>query len=380
MTSFGDIDDGTGTTLPKVLILGGCGFIGRHLVEFLLDKSEKIFVLDKTPPQIAWMNEKHMDVFSNPKVIYQSANLITTIGCEKAFENIDPDINYVFNLASETRKGQSEGVYREGIYKLSINVVQQVASKFRDSLKLFIEFSTGTLYSNEKTPHKENEKVDLWNHEAKYKYQVEQEIGKYLSNYIIIRPAIVYGIGDRTGITPRLVVGGIYKHCKEMMKLPWTADVRTHTVHVTDLVRATHFLARKGKYGQIYNIVDQGETTQGDVSSIVSEIFDINHDYWGSAFTTLAKLDLNEVTDEINEKHMEPWAKICLANGVPNTPLTPYIHNDALVKKSICLSGKKLTETGFTDFQHPRLTKEGLEEVLQDFVATGMFPSSLLEK
>lgn len=365
---------------PKVLVLGGCGFIGRHLVEFLLDKSEKIFVLDKTPPQIAWMNEAHSEVFSSPKVVYQSANLITTVGCEKAFEHVDPDIDYVFNLASETRKGQSEGVYREGIYKLTLNVVQQVASKFRHSLKLFIEFSTGTLYANDKTPHKENEKVDLWNFEAKYKYQAEQEVGKNLSNYIIIRPAIVYGPGDRNGITPRLVVGGIYKHCKEMMKLPWTADIRTHTVHVHDLVRAVYFLAQNGKHGQIYNVVDEGETTQGDVSSIVSEIFDINHDYWGSTFTTLAKLDLNDVTDEINEKHMEPWAKICLAGEVPNTPLTPYIHNDALVKKYVSLSGKKLTEAGFTDFKYPRLTKEALEEVLQDFVATGMFPRSLLEK
>jgi hypothetical protein len=41
---------------------------------------------------------------------------------------------------------------------------------------------------------------------------------------------------------------------------------------------------------QIYNVVDKGETTQGKISSIVSEIFDINVDYWGTAFTTLAKV------------------------------------------------------------------------------------------
>ena len=51
------------------------------------------------------------------------------------------------------------------------------------------------------TPHKETEKVDLWNHESRFKYQVEQEIGKTLKNYIIIRPAIVYGPGDRNGIS-----------------------------------------------------------------------------------------------------------------------------------------------------------------------------------
>jgi hypothetical protein len=42
----------------------------------LLEKSSKIFVLDKTPPEIAWMNEKHLAAFKNPKVSFQSSNLI----------------------------------------------------------------------------------------------------------------------------------------------------------------------------------------------------------------------------------------------------------------------------------------------------------------
>jgi hypothetical protein len=41
---------------------------------------------------------------------------------------------------------------------------------------------------------------------------------------------------------------------------------------------------------QVYNVVDSGDTTQGHLSSIISEIFDINHDYWGTAFSTLAKV------------------------------------------------------------------------------------------
>lgn len=50
------------------------------MIEFLVDndKSSKIFVIDKTPPEIAWLNEKHANVFKNPKVVFQSANLIAT--------------------------------------------------------------------------------------------------------------------------------------------------------------------------------------------------------------------------------------------------------------------------------------------------------------
>jgi hypothetical protein len=47
---------------------------------------------------------------------------------------------------------------------------------------------------------------------------------------------------------------------------------------------------------QVYNVVDSGDTTQGHLSSIISEIFDINHDYWGTAFSTLAKVDHSHCT------------------------------------------------------------------------------------
>lgn len=36
---------------------------------------------------------------------------------------------------------------------------------------------------------------------------------------MIVRPAIVYGIGDRLGLTPRLIVGAVYAHLKEKMKV-----------------------------------------------------------------------------------------------------------------------------------------------------------------
>lgn len=52
-------------------------------------------------------------------------------------------------------------------------------------------------------------------------------------------------------LAPRLVVGAIYKHLNEMMKLPWTADLKTHTIHVEDLVRATHHLCLHGKPGEV---------------------------------------------------------------------------------------------------------------------------------
>ncbi len=55
--------------------------------------------------------------------------------------------------------------------------------------------------SHFQNPHSETCAVDEWNAEAKYNHQAEQLVVKTLKKYIILRPAMVYGIGDKTGIS-----------------------------------------------------------------------------------------------------------------------------------------------------------------------------------
>ncbi len=175
-------------------------------------------------------------------------------------------------------------------------------------------------------------------------------------------------------------MGAIYKHLGEVMKLPWTADVRINTVHVKDLVKATHHLCLHGKPGEIYNIVDNGETSQGHLSTLISEIFNVNHEFLGTAFSTIAKLDAQDLIEEINDKHMTPWASICSSSGVNNTPLSPYIYPDSLNKRHLSLDGRKLVETtGFEKWDYPQVTKEALVQVIEDYAELKLFPKGTLE-
>ncbi len=40
-------------------------------------------------------------------------------------------------------------------------------------------------------------------------------------NYVVLRPAIIYGIGDRVSLTPWLILGAIYRHLGETLQLLW---------------------------------------------------------------------------------------------------------------------------------------------------------------
>ncbi|XP_011875987.1 PREDICTED: uncharacterized protein LOC105566526 [Vollenhovia emeryi] len=361
----------------RVIVLGGCGFIGRNLVEYLLDNDlvSYVRVVDKVPPQTAWLNAKHQRVFEHPLLEFKSANLINIASCQSAFSSDEP-IDYVFNCAGETKSGLTDPVYKEGIYKLSLNCAQQ-AAKIR--VLRYVEISSGNLSASEKIPHKEDSAAEPWTFVSKYKLQVEHELKNITDlKYTVLRPAIIYGCGDRNGLAPRLVVGAVYKHLGEMMKLLWGPELHMNTVHVRDVVRAIwHVANRPETVGQTYNLVDEGDSTQGSISAIVSELFNINHDYWGTALSTLAKTDMSSVVEEVNDKHMTPWAEACRKDGVENSPLSPYIDQELLYNKHLYLQpGKLSSTTGFT-YLYPKLTKDALAEVLNDYVAMRIFPHSL---
>ncbi|KAK7866504.1 hypothetical protein R5R35_014366 [Gryllus longicercus] len=366
------------STKARVIILGGCGFIGRNLAEFLVSNNlaSEVRIVDKVPPQTAWLNRTHQEIFDNPIINFKSANLINPASCQNAFASDEGPYDYIFNCACETKPGQTDPVYKEGILKLSLNCAREAA---KQNVKRFVEVSTGHMCSSDKMPYKEDSKVEPWTLVAKWKNQVEEELSKVPElKFTIVRPGIVYGLGDRHGLAPRLVIGAVYKHLGEMMKLLWSKDLKMNTVHVTDLCRALwHLATRDDTIGQIYNIVDQGDSTQGTISNLVSDIFNINHDYWGTMLSNVCKADMESVVDEVNDKHMGPWAEACSQNGIENTPLTPYIDQELLYNKHLYLDNSKLLATGFT-FSVPNITREKLKEIVDDYVSMKLFPGSLV--
>lgn len=83
-------------------------------------------------------------------VLLHLENCFFLASCQNAFAS-DKTIDFVFNCAGEIKSGQTDPVYREGIYKLSINCAQQAVNI---GVKHFVEISSGNMNSSEKVDKK----------------------------------------------------------------------------------------------------------------------------------------------------------------------------------------------------------------------------------
>ena len=93
--------------MSSVLILGGCGFVGRHLVALLVGEKEgvigKIRVVDKLMPSMAHLAPAHVKAYGSPLVEFRQCDLSREAGVTKAFET-EGVWTHVFNLTFDAVK------------------------------------------------------------------------------------------------------------------------------------------------------------------------------------------------------------------------------------------------------------------------------------
>jgi len=361
---------------PNVLVLGGCGFIGRNFIEYLTDNNlaDKIRVADKVLPDTAGLTAKQLALFKNNVVEFKQANLAREAHVNKVFDDGGIKWDLVVNLAGETKYSQTEEVYKENILDVSLTCGKAASSR---NINKFIEVSTSQVYSADKKGSTEDDKTKPWTKLAKAKLQAEEELKKLKLNLIIVRPAIVYGPGDILGVTPRIICAAVYKQLGETMEFLWDKDLKMNTVHVRDVCAALWHLGQNGKVGEIYNLADSGDTDQGTIAKFLESIFGIKASFMGflksKTFTSVA---MKVVAETANEKHLKPWSDLCKQHNIVNTPLTPYLDEELLYNNAYAVDGTKITKTGFS-YKYPQVTEQSLREVINHFVSLGFFPKGL---
>lgn len=220
----------------KVLVTGGCGFIGSNLIDELVDRGYSVVNVDNLSAdndQFYFNSSKrvqnyHFDICDTKQLIDVSK------GCE-----------FIFHLAAESRLGAAIADPRKAISSNIEGVVSVLETAKTNKIKGIVFSSTSSIYGlNTNFPLKETEKENCLNAYSSTKYAAELFLRNYYEIYgiksVILRYFNVYGERSPKSGQYALVLGIFEKLLKAGKPLTVTGDGTQERdfIHVKDIALA----------------------------------------------------------------------------------------------------------------------------------------------
>ena len=187
--------------MAEVLVTGGAGFIGSHVVDHLITMGEKIIVLDDLSGGFAEN--------INPKATFIKGSILNNKLITSIFEN--NRIRFIFHLAAYAAEGLSHFIKRYNYRNNVIGSINLINAAVNYNVKCFVFTSSIAVYGSNPCPMTEDMipmPIDSYGI-AKYAVEKELEISHthFGLNYIIFRPHNVYGERQNIGDKYRNVIG-----------------------------------------------------------------------------------------------------------------------------------------------------------------------------
>lgn len=170
----------------KVLVTGGTGFIGSHLIDRLLAKDYEVYCAIRKTSNLRWLKGK--------KLNYIESDLLS----DGILKEIIKEIDYIFHLAGVVKAKNIQG-YETGNYLITKNLIETVAN-IKPDLKKFVHISSQAVCgpNPDENPIDENYIPKPITTYGKTKLKAEQEVLLYKDKVpiTILRPCAIFGPRD----------------------------------------------------------------------------------------------------------------------------------------------------------------------------------------
>ena len=246
----------------KVLVTGGTGFTGSHLVKRLLAKGDEVLVID---------NQKGL-FFDELEALGAKIEL-GSITDKELVDRVVAECEVVHHLAAAFRKlNVPDKVYWDVNVEGTRNLA---AAAYRHQVRKFVYCSTQGVHGHvAEPPGNENSPIAPADYYQFTKYEGEKVLQEYVQkglDAVILRPTAIYGPGDpgRFSILFRLTKKG---------RFLMFGDGKTfyHPVHIDNLVDAFELAAEKeGIAGEAYIIADEHYYSLNDLVKQVAKAMGI---------------------------------------------------------------------------------------------------------
>ena len=110
------------------VVTGANGFIGSHLVDYLLKKNFEVRCIVRGSSNLQWLENKNVTVFN--------CGLFDKSGLREAFRGA----NYIFHVAGVVKAKNAEGYYKGNVE--ATKVLLEVAAEMKQNIKKFLIVSS----------------------------------------------------------------------------------------------------------------------------------------------------------------------------------------------------------------------------------------------
>jgi len=294
----------------NIILTGGTGFIGSHLVENLLDSGKNIIILKRSFSN-TWRVTNFAKSLNNLKLID-----IDKVNISDIFFNYN--IEGILHLATYYSKFHTSNEINNMIHSNINFPTNLLDSAVKNDVEYFINTGSCFEYSWDRIPISENNVIRPFNLYASTKVAFE-DILRFYSNEYGIKSATLklftpYGPkDDENKIIPYLIINSIQKN-KISIK---TASKRLDPIFIDDIINA---------YKKTMNNINNFEKSEdiniaSGKSHKIKEIYNIINSILGSNEVEFFESDLSEIRGDINKaKELINWEpKINFKKGVAKT-------------------------------------------------------------
>ena len=259
--------------MKKIVITGGCGFIGSHIVEYFHRKflKAKIYVFDKITYAASLDNLS--EVKNSKRIIICKYDILNFKALNKIIHNAD----LVIHAAAESHVDNSFQL-DDGFVMTNVLGTKNVMQACKDNnVKKILHISTDEIYGEIfKGSFKENNRFNPSNPYSSSKAAAEMIVNGYIHSYklpvIIVRANNIFGIRQHP---EKLISGCCWSFIKNKAFTVHGKGIQKRTfLYVGDLCEALYILVKKGKIFEAYNIGSNFEYKNIDIVKIIATVND----------------------------------------------------------------------------------------------------------
>lgn len=235
----------------RVLVTGGAGFIGSHIVDNLLDRDYDVCVLD----DLSGGMRKNVDA----RATFVEGSVIDTVLIHDLFAEYHYD--YVFHLAAYAAENLSHNIRRFNYTNNLVGSMNLINASIRRGVRCFVFTSSIAVYGSAQTPMHESLTPHPEDPYGIAKYAVELDLAAahrhFGLNYIVFRPHNVYGERQNIADPCRNVIGIFMNQILHGQPCTIFGDGKqtrafTHISDVAPVIAGS--IERSAAYNEVYNI------------------------------------------------------------------------------------------------------------------------------